>query len=94
MAKKPDGLAIVFGHGKPPKGEDPEVPMGDEPEGEDEDYGGFETACKEFFEHLGIALPAEKEQAACEALRNLIHLADEEPHEEGPHEENEEPEGE
>lgn len=80
---KEDGLALVFG--KPKGGKDPEPPMGDEPDGMGEDDGGgLDAACSEMLEHLGIALPPEKEKAFCEALKNFVQMVDEEPHEEGP----------
>ena len=77
-SKHSDGLALVFG--KPH-----DEPDGDEPEMDedgDDASGGLEAACSEMLEHLGIALPPEKERAFCDALKNFVKLAAEEPDEE------------
>ena len=64
MPKKKDGLALMILSGGKKK-----------PKDDADDKKALLAACGTFASSMGLKLPPEKEEAACEALLDFVHIA-------------------
>ncbi len=64
MPKKKDGLALMILSGDKKK-----------PKDDADNKKALLAACGTFASSMGVELPPEKEEAACEALLDFVHIA-------------------